>query len=148
MRRKLQLLTIKTLNVACGLIDTIAYRPAIVKLTERLPRSWNCQFTRLSMKLDHHWETEYWKSGVAGPTPDISCEVCGRRPAVWEIGRRDPDEDLGPDADYLERHPIQVCRWCQLDRWAAPVENRQDLNRLIADARSRSVSWRWRWRAL
>jgi hypothetical protein len=60
-------------------------------------------------------------------------------------GLIDEDEVLDEDATYLERHPIQVCwGWCRLPADGLPVENRAQLDRLIAQERAKTVSWRWR----
>jgi hypothetical protein len=47
MRRRSQVLVHSGLNQLCMLVDAVAYRPAIVKLTIWLPRWWNCDFVRL-----------------------------------------------------------------------------------------------------
>ena len=56
MRRRSQVLVHRGLNQLCMLVDAVAYRPAIVKLTIWLPRWWNCDFVRLSMWLDDQFK--------------------------------------------------------------------------------------------
>jgi hypothetical protein len=77
-------------------------------------------------------------------SPGGPCDICGRRAAWLTIGGIDEDEELAPDATYLERHPIQVCYWCRLPADSLPLDDRAQLDRLIAEERSRTVAWRWR----
>ncbi len=133
-------MAIRALNQMCIWVDEVAYRPAVVKLAEPLPRWWNCQLAHASVKLDDRWGTGHWESwGPGGP-----CDICGRRAAWLTIGGPiEPDEEHGPDATHLERHPIEVCLWCRLDSpWT--VESRADLDRAVAEARAQTVCWRWR----
>lgn len=146
IRRTTQLMTLGALNRICTWIDAVAYRPAVVKLTERLPRWWNCQLAHASMKLDDRWETGYWRSEAAPAAPNGPCDACGRRAAWLIVGGIEPEEDTElnvGEPDYLERHPVQLCGWCRLD-FVSPPESREELDRILADARERSVSWHWR----
>jgi hypothetical protein len=124
---------------ACTVIDAVAYRPAIVKLTRRLPRWWRCDLARWSMKLDDHWAAGYWSSPTAPAAPLSMCDACGRR-AAWLVVGGDADDHV-PDTSYLGQHPIYLCGWCRprLDR--AP-QNREQLEPALQDARQKSISWR------
>jgi hypothetical protein len=132
----MQLGLVRGLNQACLLVDEVAYRPAVVKLTSPLPRWWKCQLAQASMKLDDHWGVGYWDSDDAPPVPEGSCDACGRRAAWLVVG-----EDEGDD--YLDRQPIHLCGWCRLE-WSSPPESEEEVDRVLASARERSVSWRWR----
>lgn len=145
--RTLQLTLIRSLNMACQAVDEVAYRPAVVMLTKRLPWFWSCQLAHLSMKLDDHWQTGYWGSPNAPPAPDGPCDACGRRAGWLEIGGHYEgleDDPVGEEVEYLTAHPVTLCSWCHL-RIDTPPENAADLEHLLRDARSRSISWRWRW---
>jgi hypothetical protein len=136
MPRRLKLGFLRGLNRACLVVDEIAYRPAVVKLTEPLPRWWSCQFARASMWLDDRWGTGYWSSDEAPPAPEGLCDACGRRAAWLVVG--------GPGgSDYLADHPVELCGWCRLE-FSSPPENQVELDRVLARAREQSVSWRWR----
>lgn len=50
------------LDRADQILDEVLYRPAVVKLTERLPRCWLCDLSKLSMRPDVRWSTSYWNS--------------------------------------------------------------------------------------
>lgn len=145
MSRAMRLMTVRMLNRLCTWIDLLAYRPAIVKLSIWLPQWWHCQLSHLSMKLDDRWGTGYWQSDGAPAAPNGPCDACGRRAAWLTVGGTEPTEELEPDATFLERHPVQLCAWCQLDP-SMPIDNQAQLARALTDARARSISWRWRWR--
>jgi hypothetical protein len=129
------------LNTACMWIDEVAYRPAVIKATERLPRWWQCELARLSMRLDERWDTGYWKDG---PALMGACDVCARRAAWLVVGGYDPDyDDEPPEADdFLGQHPVYTCGWCSLTDTAA-IRDEASLRRALEDARSKSVAWRW-----
>ncbi|MFN2472003.1 MAG: hypothetical protein ABR583_13655 [Gaiellaceae bacterium] len=131
-------LTVCALNAACYAIDEVAYRPAVVRLTERLPRWWRCELGRLAAWLDERWDTGVWGE-FAGPGG--ACDACGRRAAWLDLGGIDPDD---PDSeDFLARHRIVLCGWCDLDPAWFPIEDAETLRAALAGARARSVSWRW-----
>jgi len=131
------------LNSACTAVDKVAYRPAVVRLTRRLPRWWRCELARLSMSLDDRWGSGYWSSAAAPAAPGGLCDACRRRAAWLVVGGRDDEIDEPDDTnDFLVRHPVQLCGWCSLDR-EGPIRNRADLGRELARARARSVAWRW-----
>jgi hypothetical protein len=144
----IRLAIVRLLNTICERVDDIAYRPAFVKVTQRLPWFWCCQLAHFSMKLDDRWGTGFWKGTKAPPAPDGPCDACGRRAGWLEIGGYyEGLEDYDPgDDEYLAAHPVTLCGWCHLDiDSAGPPRNDAELQRLLADARSRSVEWRWRW---
>jgi hypothetical protein len=139
---------VRGLNAACQVVDDVAYRPAVVKLTRRLPWFWCCQLSHLSMKLDDRWQTGFWQPPDAPPAPDGPCDACGRRAGWLEVGGHYEglDDDDVTDADYLTTHPVTLCAWCHLDIDAnALPQNAQDLRLLLQNAGSRSVEWRWKW---
>jgi hypothetical protein len=144
MQRRIKLGLVRGMNRACLWVDEIAYRPAVMKLTNRLPRWWSCHLAHLSMKLDDRWGTGYWDSDEAGPVPGGPCAACGRRAAWLVIGGYEEDEDEEGE-NYLARHPIEVCGWCRLES-DSPIQNPAELERALDLAREKSISWRWRWR--
>jgi hypothetical protein len=134
---------VRGLDVACRGVDELAYRPAVVRATYRLPRWWNCQLARLSVALDDRWHTGVWGDW----RPDGICEVCGRR-AAWLVlgGPHEDDPDLGEDfssgaALPLDDQAMNLCFWCRLPM---PVTTGEELASATDDARSRSVAWAWR----
>jgi hypothetical protein len=144
-RRTLQLLTVRALNGLCGWVDQVAYRPAILKLTEPLPRWWNCQLADASVKLDGRWRTGYWDSwGPGGP-----CDACHRRASWLEIGGRWQDEEEEWDEDevpdYLDMHPVHVCFWCMPVFRASDRNDKAAVEHALREARRKSISWRWRY---
>ncbi len=126
------------LDRACRVIDTVAYAPAVVKLTSRLPRWWRCDLARLSVWLDDHWSIGYWANGG---TPEGLCEACGRRAAWLVVGGRDWMEDIEPDDSFMESHPVNLCGYCELP--PGPLETPAQLTAALAHAREHSVAWRW-----
>jgi hypothetical protein len=132
------------LDRACQLVDEVAYRPAVVRLTMPLPRWWRCELAQLSMWLDVRWGLGVWES-ADGLTvaPHGLCDVCGRRPANIQIGGSWEDLGVEDRSSYMKTHPLRVCYWCRLP--AGPIEDDDQLAAAIADARARSISWRWRW---
>jgi len=152
LSRSIKLAFIGALYRTCGLIDDVAYRPAVVKLTRRLPWFWCCQLSHLSMTLDDRWQTGFWQGPNTPPAPDGPCDACGRRAAWLEVGGHyegiDEDEDdVDADpVDYLRSHPASLCGWCHLNvDPRSPPLTAEDLDRLLRDAGSRSIGWRWRW---
>ena len=132
---------VRAVNTACTLVDEVAYRPAVVKLTMGLPRWWRCDLAKLSMRLDDLWGTGFWdESGPA--VPGGVCEVCDRRAAIFTLFGHDDDEE--PD-DFLSLHPVNVCGWCHV-RPRHLITDHEGLSRALAEARERSVRWSWRWR--
>jgi hypothetical protein len=133
------------LNRCCELVDEIAYRPAVIRLTLPLPRWWRCEFSHLSMRLDARWNLGLWDTGRERTlAPGGECDICHRRPAMHEVGGS--MEDLGVEADgsYMEAHPLQTCGWCKLPY--GEIGNDQQFAAGISDARARSISLRrWRW---
>jgi len=134
------------LNQACLLVDEVAYRPAIVRLTLPLPRWWRCELAKLSVWLDRRWGLEYWggDSDLRTMAPGQLCDVCHRRPTSLEAG--EVAVDLGDEetGDYMESHPLKMCFWCKLPE--SPIESDKQLAAAIAASRAESISWRWRWR--
>jgi hypothetical protein len=130
------------------MVDDVAYRPAVVKLTRWLPRWWSCQFAHLSMMLDERWGTGYWKSDQAPPIPIGLCDACGRRAAWLVIGGSYDEEpeiwEKGEEPDYLDLHPIHVCAWCRPVFDPSRRDDKAAVDAALADARTRSIAWRWR----
>lgn len=150
-RRALELFVVRGLNQACDLVDSVAYRPAIVHLTRRLPLFWHCQLARASIALDERWGTGYWDSPGGPPVPEGLCDACRRRAAWLVIGgswdEDELDDDGDEDRDFLDEHPVHLCSWCHLDVASRP-SNQVELDAILADAAERSIAWRWRWRPL
>ncbi len=128
---------VRALNAACTGVDAVAYRPVVVRLTQRLPSWWGCQVAHASMKLDERWHTGFWPSGAAPAAPDGPCDACQRR-AGWLVVGGDHEETDSTD-DYLASHPVQLRGWCELD-FQSPPRNRSELQRALDAARARSVS--------
>jgi hypothetical protein len=139
---RLESAIVRVLNWSCSVIDWFAYRPAVVKLTERLPWFWMCQSAHASIALDRRWRTGFWSSADAPTAPDGPCDACGRRAALFTIGGwgEETENDIG--RPYLADHVVQLCGWCRLDENARPAD-RAELDLALATARSRSVAWRW-----
>jgi hypothetical protein len=131
------------LDTACQLVDEVAYRPAVVRLTLPLPRWWRCELAKLSAWLDRRWGLEYWGSEREPRTlaPAGLCDVCHRRPASLEAGGSWADLEVEDEGDYMESHPLRLCFWCKLP--ASPIENDAQLEAAVALTRSESISWRW-----
>lgn len=147
-RRAVQLGIVRALNRMCLAVDEVLYRPAVVKLTQRLPRWWNCGLAHVSMKLDDRWGTGYWDSDAAPAAPNGPCDACGRRASWLVVGGVNAEDGAGGPAgeqqgDYLAGHQVQLCGWCRLDT-STPPADRAALDRILAEARARSVSWSWR----
>jgi hypothetical protein len=141
-RGVVQLAVVRALDAGCNAIDGVAYRPAVVKLTRRLPWFWCCQLGRLSVRLDDRWHAGHWNLGGA---PGGLCEACHRRAAWLEMGGYADELDAGDPEDYLATHRVLLCSWCKphIDR---PVTDAKELQKVLADSASRSVAWSWRWR--
>ena len=137
-------LIVRALNSACCAVDSVAYRPAVVRLTRAAPRWWRCELARLSMRLDDRWGTGFWSGPEAPCPPGGLCRACGRR-AAWLVVGWQPDYDSEPPAPdwYLGHHPVEICGWCDLG--SEPIRDQVELQWALAAARSHSVSWRWRW---
>jgi hypothetical protein len=129
---------VAALDRACGVVDTVAYRPAVVKLTSRLPRWWGCELARLSVRLDDRWSTGYWANGGA---PEGLCDACGRRAAWLVVGGRDWMEDVEPDRSFMESHPVHLCGYCDLP--PGQIETPAQLDAALVYARDHSIAWRW-----
>lgn len=149
LTRRLRRTIVWALNIACEGIDTVVYRPAVVKLGDPLPAWWSCQLAKLSGRLDQRWGTGYWRDGML---PRGTCDICKRRASWLVIGGPHEDED---DSDleesvvdaslYLSAHPLYVCGWCRIDG-AHPARDARGLAEQVRVARARSIAWRWRWR--
>jgi hypothetical protein len=118
--------------------DDLLYRPAVVKAFRWLPRWWQCDLARLSMKIDDRWKLGWWDD--AGIAPGEACEACHRRAAIHVVGGLDDDEASG---DFLDDRPIYLCGWCHI---SGPLLTEEDVQRELVRARNSSVSWRWRWK--
>jgi hypothetical protein len=148
--KRIKWLTVRILDRLCQAVDEVAYRPAVVKLTLRLPRWWSCDLARLSVWLDERWKTGRWSDGGQ---PDRLCRACGRR-AAWldifweEEGVTDVDEPDDPDPVFHPTGgPVPICGWCHRGRPdGLPITSDEELERALLLARRESISWRWRWR--
>ncbi len=141
--REIQRGIVRATHSACLLVDEVLYRPAVVKVTGRLPRWWSCELARLSMWLDERWQTGFWSASDAPPAPQGLCEACGRR-AAWLVAwdwDYDPPED--PPEDFNVHWPVHLCGWCSPDVESPPASE-EELARIQRETRARSVSWRWR----
>jgi hypothetical protein len=78
---------VRALNTACRAVDDVAYRPAVVRLTMPLPRWWNCELAHLSMRLDDHWGTGYWKGDIAPAAPVTRLRMLSAQKRVACHGR-------------------------------------------------------------
>jgi len=141
-RKQLLRVLVALLNRACVAVDAVAYRPSIVKLGMPLPRWWNCELARLSIRLDDRWETRFWDDYWEDWRPGGVCDICGRRASWLTYRDDDPDEE---EVSSEDRRPVEVdidiCYWCRLEM---PITSESELEAAIAEARRRSVSWRWR----
>lgn len=146
-RRDVELIVLRAMNRACTAVDALAYRPAVVRLTRRLPVLWHCQLAEASMALDDRWGAGYWESDTAPAAPDGLCEACGRRAAWLTVGGSYDESEGEEDRDYLDEHPVHLCGWCQLDLSRRPLD-RAGLDAILADAGERSIGWRWHWRPM
>jgi hypothetical protein len=128
------------------LVDAVAYRPAIVKLTIWLPRWWNCDFVRLSMWLDDQWGAGYWDEFEW--VPGGLCDACHRRAAWLQVGGAWDDEDYegdeGEEPEYFDLHPVYLCFWCKPELGSAVRDDKATVNRALAEAGRASIAWRWR----
>lgn len=140
-QRVLQTCVVKGLHSACTIVDAVAYRPVVIRLTEPLPRWWSCGLTDISMKLDERWQLGFWASAASPPAPQGVCEACGRRAAWLVVGGIDADDEP-LEGTYLTEHPVGLCGWCRLR--SAPFGSRQELELALGEAKRHSVSWRWR----
>src|SRR5437868_8798830 len=84
---------VAALNSACVAVDSVAYRPAVVWLTQPLPRWWACGLAKLSMRLDDRWGTQFWTGEDAPATPEGVCAACRRR-AAWLLLGGDPEAEM------------------------------------------------------
>lgn len=123
------------------MVDSVAYRPAVVKLTLRLPRWWQCDLSRLAVWLDDRWGTAYWADRGPGPL----CGACRRRTSWLRVGGYDPELDPEPPAadDFMGHHPVDLCYWCRLEAGSA-ITTDSELQAALERARKRSVCWAWR----
>lgn len=131
------------LNRSCELVDEVAYRPVVIRLTLPIPRWWRCDLAHLSMRLDARWNVGLWETGAERTLAlGGECDICRRRPAVHEVGGSADDLGIEPDGSYMEAHPLQTCAWCKLPN--GEIESGEQLAAAMADARARSISFR-RW---
>ena len=130
-------LVVAALERACNAVDAVAYRPAVIKLTLRLPRWWRCELARLSVRLDDRWSVGYWTDG----RPMGVCDVCKRRASWLVLGGRDGTEDEEPDHSFMEEHPLHLCGFCRLP--VVDIDNAEQLSALMEQAREQSIAWRW-----
>jgi hypothetical protein len=141
--QRLKLAIVRSLNTCCTAVDAVAYRPAVVKLTEALPSWWQCQLAHLSIDLDRRWQTGYWASEQAPAAPNGPCDACGRRAAWLLVGGHRSDEELRAESrSYLDDHTVELCGWCRLADDVSLV-TRGDLEDALRVAKERSVAWRW-----
>jgi hypothetical protein len=108
------------------LLDTVLYRPAVVRAFRWLPRWWLCDLAKVSMRLDDLWDTGWWDD--AGIAPGPPCAACGRRASIHVF--------TGPGHTEVE-----VCGWCRVQ---PPIRTQNELERQLAAAAAELVRWRWR----
>jgi hypothetical protein len=143
--RRTKRAVVVTLNKLCILIDEVLYRPAVVRVGMRLPRWWNCQLARLSVRLDDRWRVGYWNDESGPAVPGDPCDACGRRAAIHVVGGDDETDtplDQQEPRSFLAEHPVNLCGWCSLTA-AGEIKNESDLRRELKAAAARSTSWRW-----
>jgi hypothetical protein len=130
-----------------GLVDEIAYRPAVVRALSWSPAFWSCQAAKLSIRLDKRWATGYWTDDDGYPGP--LCEACGRRASNSVVGGWDDDLD-GPrttdNVAFLDDREVPLCGWCFIAGEDQPILNEEALQVALRKAKARSTSWTWRWR--
>jgi hypothetical protein len=131
---------VAALNTACTLVDEVAYRPAVVKLTLGLPRWWRCDLAKLSMRLDDRWRTGFWDE-MSPAAPGDLCAACGRRASIFTLFGHDKDDI---PHDLLSRHSVDVCGWCHVR--GKLITDQEGLTQALAEAGERSVRWAWTWR--
>lgn len=147
-RRAVRLIVLREMNRVCTGVDALVYRPAVVRLTKRLPVWWHCQLAHASMALDDRWGTGYWDSDSAPAAPAGLCHACERRAAWLTVGgSEDENGERDGERDFLDDHQIHLCGWCQLDLSRRP-QDRAELDAILADAGERSIGWRGRWRPM
>jgi hypothetical protein len=132
-------LLVAALALADEAVDEVLYRPAVVKAFAWLPRWYLCDLAKLSLRLDDRWHTGRWDADSW--VPGGPCDACGRRAATTVLGGLEPGDDLV--GDYLERHPLHLCGWCDVE---GRILSAEDARPALAAARVRSVAWRWRWK--
>lgn len=109
-------------------IDSLIYRPFMVKLLLTSPVWWHCQLATLSRRLDERWSTRYWADRQS--VPSGLCDACGRR-AAW----------IEYDFPGFPRPTIALCGWCRL---LEPTRTPAELEIALRSARESSIGWRWR----
>jgi hypothetical protein len=134
----------------CGALDSVLYRPAVVRLIGGFKHSWRCQLARASILLDDRWNTDYWNDGP--PVPSGRCEACNRRAAWLYCGgwalltEDDPyfDELDAEDADnFMANRRVVLCGYCSLTDVFGDIRNEDDLQRALTEAGRRSTTWSW-----
>jgi hypothetical protein len=112
-----------------------------------LPKWWNCDLAKLSMRLDDRWQVGFWTGDSAPAVPGEPCEACHRRASIFHVGGWEDaeDGDSSDGGDYLARRVVELCGWCRLAPEAV-IENEQDLQRALRVAAEQSIAWRWQWR--
>jgi hypothetical protein len=134
--------TLAALELACNLVDRVAYRPVVIRLTQPLPRWWRCDLSRLSVWLDARWRVGYWDD--RGPSG--LCDICSRRTAWLRVGGSWEDMGVPNDADdFMLSHPLDLCFACSHAMPYGPIVSDEQLQSTLASTRARSVSWSWRW---
>src|SRR6266576_7237250 len=74
-----------------------------------MPRWWQCNLAKASIRLDDRWSTRYWTEDSM--YPGGPCAACGRRASIHVQGELEADD--APIGDYVEAHPVYTCGWCQ-----------------------------------
>jgi hypothetical protein len=122
-------------------IDSVLYRPAIVRFFLFLPRWWSCPLAKLSIRLDSLWGTDYWHTAIGH-----MCEACGRRPSTRQLGGLDESEEVDDKSCYpfLNGRVVELCGWCRIDADNLPLLDEAHLKTLLEAAAADSVRWRWR----
>lgn len=146
---RIQKLTVGILWRADDAVDSVFYRPAIVKALRYLPRYWQCDFARLSGYLDRQWQTGFWDvDGEDGVIHHVAvgppCEACGRRASTLLIGRmKDWDPTFPNVGDMWDEREVELCDWCGKEFCQEAVRSEDELQSELERVRKRTVSWRW-----
>ena len=145
---RIRRIIVAALNVLCTWVDSVAYRPVVVRFGGPLPHRWDCNLARMSIRLDDRWRTGYWDGTLL--SPGVPCEACHRRPALVIMGGYADDPDIAEpvepgDEDFFFAHrTVHLCLWCYPDSDAPPA-NESELRQMLDEAGRRSTGWRWRW---
>lgn len=131
---------------ACGIVDLVLYRPAVVRMIGGFRHSWRCQLARASIVLDDRWNTDYWNDGP--PFPSGQCEACTRRAAWLYCGgwALETEEERGFELDaegaasFMANRRVILCGYCILGA-DVDVQSEKDLQKALVEAGRWSTRW-------